>query len=110
MSAKIIPLRPKIRRRKPRRPRGPWQRRRYEFYRAYARRLRFVRHRLGITEQSAADAFGVTVRTYQSYEAGKPPRDGSLGYLDFAHAFGLDFAWLLGWKGAVPPRFRLRVV
>lgn len=46
----------------------------HEFYPAYGRRLRFVRHRLDISEQEAAAAFDVTVKTYCGHEAGKPPR------------------------------------
>jgi hypothetical protein len=58
----------------------------------------------------AAASFGVSVRTYRKYEAGKRPRDGSFGYLDFAYTFDVEPAWLLGIKGFEPPRFRLRVV
>lgn len=76
MSAQIIPLR-KVAKRPARR--GPYKKRsperqkhRDEFYRAFAERLRFARAQLGISEQEAAYAFGVTVRTYRGYEAGKP--------------------------------------
>jgi hypothetical protein len=51
-----------------------------------------------------------TANTYRAYEAGKPPRDGSLGFLNFALEFDIELSWLLGMYGALPPRFRLRVV
>jgi transcriptional regulator with XRE-family HTH domain len=56
-----------------------------------------VRHQLGISEQEAAAAFGVTVRTYRRYEAGKPALEG---YGDFADAFGVSLNWLVGCKVA----------
>ena len=111
MTATIIQLRPKLAKHVPRRRRRkPYARRRYEFYIAFGRRLRYARARLNITEQEAAASFGVSVRTYRKYEAGKRPRDGSFGYLDFAYTFDVEPAWLLGIKGFEPPRFRLRVV
>ena len=41
-----------------------------DFYKAVGPRLRQARVGLGITEQQAADVFGVTLRTYRKYEAG----------------------------------------
>jgi ribosome-binding protein aMBF1 (putative translation factor) len=105
MTAQIIPLRKVA---KPRARRGPYrkyrQRRRYEFYRAFGRRLRYARHQLGISEQAAAEAFDVTVRTYRRYEAGKPTGGG---YADFADTFGVSLEWLVGCKGAAAEAPRL---
>jgi ribosome-binding protein aMBF1 (putative translation factor) len=71
MTAQIIPLRKVAKPRARRRPyRKHWRRRRYELYRAFGRRLQYVRHQLGISEQEAAAAFGVRVKTYRRYEAG----------------------------------------
>ena len=113
MTSKIIQLRPKITRRtKPRglRKRHSLQRRRHAFFRSFGRRLKYARAQLCISEPAAAEAFGVTAKTYLRYEAGLPPRDGSLGYLDFADTFDVPLPWLLGMRGALPPRWRLRVV
>jgi ribosome-binding protein aMBF1 (putative translation factor) len=119
MSAQIIPLR-KVAKRPARR--GPYkkpsperQKRRDDFYRAFAERLRFARAQLGISEQEAAAAFGVTVRTYRRYEAGKPAigaQTANNGFADFAGTFGLSLLWLWGHKDgeAEAPRFRLRAV
>jgi transcriptional regulator with XRE-family HTH domain len=38
----------------------------------FGRRLRTAREALGITEQEAAGAAGVTLKTYLGYEAGRP--------------------------------------
>jgi DNA-binding XRE family transcriptional regulator len=117
MSAQIIPLRKVA---KPRGPRGPYkkpspeqQTRRDDYYRAFAGRLRYARAQLGISEQEAAYAFDVTVRTYRRYEAGKPAccfTRSHAGLADFADTFGLSLAWLYGCKDAEAPRFRLRAV
>jgi hypothetical protein len=80
------------------------------FYQSFGKRLRFVRHQLDITEAEAAEAYGISLRTYRHYEAGHAPRDGSLGHLDFCEEFGIDLGWLLGCRGVMPPRFRLRFV
>jgi len=63
-------------------------------YRLYGQRLRVTRLVLGITEQEAADACGVMLKTYRGYEEGKPER----GYR-VANAFyvkhGVSLDWLL---------------
>jgi transcriptional regulator with XRE-family HTH domain len=122
MTAQIIPVR------KVAKPRGPYrkpspkrQKRRDDYYRALGERLRFARTQLGISEEEAAYAFGVTVRTYRHYEGAKPgswihgPIFGCTannGLADFADTFGVSLNWLLGRKGteAEAPRFRLRAV
>jgi Helix-turn-helix domain len=117
MTAQIIPLR------KIAKPRGPYrkpsperQKRRDDYYRALGERLRFARAQLGVSEEEAAYACGVTVRTYRRYEAAKP---GSWTYglafdnvANFAEAFCVSINWLVGCKGteAEAPRFRLRAV
>jgi hypothetical protein len=84
-------------------------------------RLRFVRTQLNISEEKAAYAFGVTVRTYRRYEAAKPGSwtrgpifycTGNAGLSDFADTFDVSLNWLCGCKGAEAeaPRFRLRTV
>jgi ribosome-binding protein aMBF1 (putative translation factor) len=111
MTAQIIQLR-KVAKSRARRPyRKYGQRRRYEYYRAFARRLRYARNQLGISEAEAAYAFGVTVRTFRRYEAGKP--GGSYQRVgDFGYAFNISLSWLFGCKDseAEAPRFRLRAV
>jgi hypothetical protein len=59
---------------------------------------------------AAAAAFGVIVRTYRRYEAGK--YIPSFGWGEFCDAFGASFDWLLSIKGheAERPRFRPRAV
>jgi hypothetical protein len=119
MTAQIIPLR-KVAKRPARR--GPYkkrsperQKRRDDFFRAFGERLQYARAQLGISEQEAAYAFGVTVRTYRGYEVGKPAISwvtANGGFADFAYTFDVSLRWLVGCKGteAEAPRFRLRAV
>jgi DNA-binding XRE family transcriptional regulator len=45
-----------------------------EFYIAFGQRLRIVREALGLTEQEAATASGLTLKSYRAHEAGlRPP-------------------------------------
>jgi DNA-binding XRE family transcriptional regulator len=63
-------------------------------YRLYGHRLRVTRLVLGITEQEAADACGVMLKTYQGYEEGTPQR----GYRvpnAFYVKHGVSLNWLL---------------
>lgn len=46
-------------------------------WRAVGRRLRVTRSALGITEQKAAEVFGISLRTYRRYEAGQPQRSAA---------------------------------
>jgi ribosome-binding protein aMBF1 (putative translation factor) len=112
MTAQIIPLRKVAKLRGPYRKRSPeQQKRRDDYHRAVGERLRFARAQLGISEEEAAYAFGVTVRTYRRYEAAKL---GSWinGLADFTDTFGVSPNWLVGCEGteAEAPRFRLRAV
>jgi hypothetical protein len=113
MSAQIIPFRKvaKPRARRPyRKPSPDRQRRRDDYYRAFAERLRFARAQLGISEQEAAAGFGVTVKTYRGYEAGKRQQTGDGGWVDFADTFGVSLNWFASCRDGEPPRFRLRAV
>jgi transcriptional regulator with XRE-family HTH domain len=65
---------------------------------ACAHRLRVTRIALGITEQEAADAHGVTVRTYRKWEAGANQRS-IRPTLRFAEKFDVSMDWLLGGEG-----------
>jgi hypothetical protein len=108
MTAQIIPLRKVVKRRGPyRKPSPERQKRRDDFNRAFGERLRFARAQLNISEQEAAYAFGVTVRTYRRYEAGKPWERST--WVDFADTFGVSTDWLISGEGTAP-RFRLRAV
>jgi transcriptional regulator with XRE-family HTH domain len=68
-------------------------RREYD-WRAAGHRLRVTRIALGITERQAADAYGVTVRTYRKYEAGQPQRP-SCGFVVFANRYQVSLDWLV---------------
>jgi len=61
-------------------------------WRAWGHRLMVTRLALGISEQEAADAYGVTLRTYRGYEAGKRSRGG--GWMDFAEKYDVSIDWL----------------
>jgi transcriptional regulator with XRE-family HTH domain len=63
-------------------------------HRLYGQRLRVTRLVLGITEQEAADACGVMLKTYRGYEEGQPER----GYRvpnAFYVKYGVSLDWLL---------------
>jgi transcriptional regulator with XRE-family HTH domain len=62
-------------------------------YRGIAHRMRTVRIILGLSEQQAADEFGIALRTYRRYEEGAAQRFSSPLYW-FAEKYGLE-AWLL---------------
>jgi DNA-binding transcriptional regulator YiaG len=83
-----------------------------EFWAAYAKRLRFARAALDITERDAAEALGITLRTYRRWEKGGLHRDNSLwGEVQFAEKYDLSVAWLVGGtQHGQPPGFKLRVV
>jgi DNA-binding XRE family transcriptional regulator len=60
----------------------------------FGHRLRVTRIVLGVSEAEAADALGVTVRTYRKYEAGQSnTRLGGFQVLDFSETLGLG-SWL----------------
>jgi hypothetical protein len=49
---------------------------------------------LGLTEEEAATAAGVTVKTWRKWEKSGPARVGHLGPLDFAARFDVSIDWL----------------
>lgn len=71
------------------------------FWQDHGHRLRVTRIALGISEQEAADAWGVALRTYKGYEAGKPSRED--GLINFASKYGVSIDWLCGVSGASLP-------
>jgi transcriptional regulator with XRE-family HTH domain len=125
MTAQIISLRkveePHVRCRPYKKPSPERQKDLDGFTTQLGERLRFARTQLNISEEEAAHAFGVTVRTYRRYEAAKPGSwtRGPIfyyaspgGLIDFADIFGVSLNWLCGCKGteAEAPRFRLRAL
>jgi transcriptional regulator with XRE-family HTH domain len=67
------------------------------FWEAFGHRLRVTRIALEISEQEAAKAFGVTLRTYRKYEAGGHQRGN--GASDFAEAYDVSLDWLCHGEG-----------
>jgi|SRR6202035_3008316 transcriptional regulator with XRE-family HTH domain len=61
-------------------------------WRAISQRFRLTRLALGITEEEAADAYGVTVRTYRKYEDGQPLRNDFLGFVE---KYDVSVDWLI---------------
>jgi transcriptional regulator with XRE-family HTH domain len=72
--------------------------------RAIGRRLRTARIVVGITEQQAADAFRVSLRTYRSYEVGREPRGGINSTLKFCRLYKVSVDWVLEGEGATVGR------
>jgi hypothetical protein len=62
--------------------------------------LRTVRALLGISEQEAAHAYGVTLRTYRGYEAGRRQVQ-AWPALRFAIVFDLSNGWILSGDGPI---------
>src|SRR5262249_18256409 len=65
----------------------------------YAHRLRVTRIVLGISEEEAADAHGVTLATYRKWEDGRPPRSGE-PYLAFSAKYDVSLDWLIAGEAA----------
>lgn len=61
---------------------------------AIGHRLRVVRAALGLTEREAADAFGVTLRTYRRYEAGCVG-NRPLTIVRFACRYAISLDWII---------------
>jgi transcriptional regulator with XRE-family HTH domain len=61
-------------------------------WRAIGQRFRLTRLACGGTEKEAADAYGVTVRTYRKYENGQPLRNDFLGFVE---KYDVSVNWLL---------------
>jgi transcriptional regulator with XRE-family HTH domain len=61
-------------------------------WRAIGQRFRLTRLACGGTEKEAADAYGVTVRTYRKYENGQPLRNDFLGFVE---KYDVSVDWLI---------------
>jgi transcriptional regulator with XRE-family HTH domain len=62
----------------------------------FGHRLRVTRLALGISEQGAAEAFGLSLATYRKYELlGIPKRASTSKLLKFARKYDLSLDWLL---------------
>jgi transcriptional regulator with XRE-family HTH domain len=82
-----------------------------QFWADVGERLKLARHLLNITEQEAADAMLVTLRTYRRWERGDLHRDHLYGVFHYCEVHDVDYAWLFGdLKHSEAPRFKLRLV
>jgi transcriptional regulator with XRE-family HTH domain len=63
-------------------------------WQAIGERLRVVRIALNLTEDEAAEAFGVTVRSYRRYEAGDVKFRGER-WLRFCYRYKISTDWLI---------------
>ena len=82
------------------------------FYSKVGERLRLCRELLGLSEQEAASAFYVTLRTYRRWENGGVQSGTNYrGLLNFCDTFNVLPEWLLGGpEHGSPPRFKPRLV
>jgi transcriptional regulator with XRE-family HTH domain len=62
-------------------------------WRTVGHRMRVTRIVLGLSEQQAADAYGITLQTYRKYEAGHPQR-GTQPAHRFASKYSVPSDWL----------------
>ncbi len=69
------------------------------FWLGVGQRYRVARLALGLTEEAAATAAGVPVRTWRKWERNGPRRAGHLGPLDFAAKFNVSIDWLFYGEG-----------
>jgi Helix-turn-helix len=67
----------------------------------FAYRLRLVRKALKISEQQAAAASGMTVKTYRKWESAERFRNNYPGVSNFAQTFGVSLTWLICGEGQV---------
>jgi transcriptional regulator with XRE-family HTH domain len=83
-----------------------------KFWADVAERLKLTRHLLGISEDEAAAAMHVSMRTYRKWERAERHRDNVMGVLAFCEKYGVSYGWLFGGDSypAPRPRFRLRLV
>jgi len=82
------------------------------FYVDLAERLKQIRRLLCISEQQAADAWCVALKTYQKMERGERTRCRTRGLLNFGKTFGVEGAcWLIsGLEHYRPSQRRPRLV
>jgi transcriptional regulator with XRE-family HTH domain len=71
-----------------------------EFWLHVGHRYRVARLALGLTEEEAAAAAGVTVKTWHKWENAGPRRTRRLGPLDFAVKFDVSIGWLFCGQGS----------
>jgi transcriptional regulator with XRE-family HTH domain len=71
-----------------------------EFWLHVGHRYRVARLALGLTEEEAAAAAGVAVRTWRKWERTGPRRARRLGPLDFAARFDVSIGWLFCGQGS----------
>ncbi len=75
-------------------------------WRSVGHRFRVVQIALGITEQDAADASGVSLRTYRRYENGDRQRCSS--FVGFSGKFNVSVDWLILGEGTGLARHLVR--
>jgi hypothetical protein len=75
---------------------------RQESWRYVGLRLRVTRIARGVTERDAADTCGVTLTTYQRWEAGGEPRNWLRTLGSFAEKYDVSLAWLAFGAGTAP--------
>ena len=77
-----------------------------EYWVSFAERLRLTRRLLDISEQEAANALHVTLRTYRKWERGECHRDNPFGIVRFTKTFSVSIGWLIGGpEHGSPPGF-----
>jgi transcriptional regulator with XRE-family HTH domain len=82
-----------------------------KFWADVAGRLKQARHLLNISEEEAAAAMWVTLRTYRKWERAERHQSNVFGVIHFAEKYGFSYGWLFaGPEYDPPPRFRLRLV
>jgi transcriptional regulator with XRE-family HTH domain len=64
------------------------------FYRAMGRRLKITRLALNLSEAEAAAASGMTLRTYQKWEADGHPKGRNAKLLAFCEKYDVSIDWL----------------
>jgi transcriptional regulator with XRE-family HTH domain len=72
-----------------------------EWYIAFGQRFRVTREALGITEQEAAEAYGVSLGAYRRLEKGANQRGRHYNLVRFAQKFNLSYQWLIEGKGKI---------
>jgi hypothetical protein len=71
------------------------------YHMAFAHRVRPLRKALRISEQEAADALCVTLKTYRKYETAERVRTNHQGINNFARTFGISLECLIAGEGPV---------
>jgi hypothetical protein len=81
-----------------------WQLERKIFLCGVAQRLLLLRKNLGISEQQAADALNLRLRTYRKWERAEPHSDNYDGIYNLCETYDLSFEWFLCGRGSPHPR------